>query len=404
MMKRNMIVLIVCGMFLVSFSAFAGPLTGTTQGLFSMEAATNCTPDIKANGSDVPIVISPTTPVSIKVSLNPGDQAGLNAEWWIVAQLKSTFGIFPQYQYYAYVHPTGWLPGINPCIVMPLTALSSTNVLSATLSPGEYEFFFLTDDNVDGIPEGTWVDSVKVSVQKVSVQSSGDTWTDPVTGMVFKWVPGGCYDMGCGPWADSCFSNDPVHKVCVDGFWIGKYEVTQGQWQQIMGNSPSYFRYGDNYPVDRVSWDDCMSFINTLNAQTGSIFRLPTEAEWEYAARSGGREEKYAGGDVLDSLGWYWYNSGSQTHEAGTKAPNGLGIYDMSGNVREWCSDWYGSGYYSISPVDNPQGPPSGASRVNRGGGWYDIAQYCRTAYRGYDYPALGYYLIGFRLVLSSGQ
>ena len=115
--------------------------------------------------------------------------------------------------------------------------------------------------------------------------------------------------------------------------------------------------------METVSWDDCQIFIDDLNSQSGSVFRLPTEAEWEYAARSGGREEKYAGGDDLNSLGWYYINSGGHTHEAGTKAANGLGIYDMSGNVYEWCSDWYVHDYYSSSPRDNPQGPSSGSSR-----------------------------------------
>ena len=270
-----------------------------------------------------------------------------------------------------------------------------------TLPVGNYTFYFAVDDP-DGMATGPWwgMDSVEVTVQ-----SSGNTWTDPVTGMVFKWVAGGCYDMGCGAWTDSCDDDElPVHEVCVDGFWIGKYEVTQGQWQQIMGSNPSYFERGDNYPVEQVSWDDCKNFINTLNAQSGSTFRLPTEAEWEYAARSGGQEEKYAGGDDLDSLGWYGDNSGDKTHEAGTKAPNGLGIYDMSGNVWEWCSDWYAYDYYANSPVDNPQGPSSGSYRVGRGGSCLDRALRCRAAGRNYFTPAIGHRNLGFRLVLSAGQ
>ena len=232
----------------------------------------------------------------------------------------------------------------------------------------------------------------------------GDTWTDPVTGMVFVWVPGGCYDMGCGDWTDTCGSDEfPVHEVCVDGFWIGKYEVTQGQWQQIMGSNPSYFKSGDNYPVERVRWVDCQEFIVALNSQSGDTFRFPTEAEWEYAARSGGREEKYAGGDELDSLAWYGSNSGSHTHEAGTKAPNGLGIYDMSGNVWEWCSDRYASDYYSVSPRDNPQGSTSGTSRVIRGGSWgYYGSLDCRAADRHSYWSIEGGSTTGFRLALSS--
>ena len=246
--------------------------------------------------------------------------------------------------------------------------------------------------------------SGSLKFQMLSILSP-PTWTDPVTGMVFVWVAGGCYEMGCGSWTDNCDDNEkPVHQVCVDGFWIGKYEVTQGQWEQIMGSNPSHFDSGDNYPVETVSWDDCQIFIDDLNSRSGNIFRLPTEAEWEYAARSGGREEKYAGGDNLDSLGWYLNNSESRTHEAGTKVANGLGIYDMSGNVYEWCSDWYASGYYAGSPPDNPQGPSTGSFRVGRGAGWRDFAWFCRSAFRGRNTPGYRDFNLGFRLAFSAGQ
>ena len=247
--------------------------------------------------------------------------------------------------------------------------------------------------------------SLKYQMLSIRLHPGGDTWTDPVTGMEFVWVEGGCYEMGCGDWTGSCDDNEsPVHEVCVNGFWIGKYEVTQGQWQQIMGSNPSHFDSGDNYPVETVSWDDCQILIDALNSQSGNIFRLPTEAEWEYAARSGGQEEKYAGGDDLDSLGWYRANSGDHTHEVGTKAANGLGIYDMSGNVLEWCSDLYDSNYYYISPPDNPQGPSSGSSRVIRGGSWGSYAQYCRAADRRGINPVGRSSYMGFRLVLFPGQ
>ena len=246
--------------------------------------------------------------------------------------------------------------------------------------------------------------SLKYQMLSMRLHPGGGTWTDPVTGMVFVWVEGGCYEMGCGDWTDGCGDSEyPVHEVCVNGFWMGKYEVTQGQWQQVMGSNPSYFDYGDYFPVEQVSWDDCQEFIDDLNSQRGSVFRLPTEAEWEYAARSGGLEEKYAGGDDLDRLGWYDANSGDRTHQVGTKVANGLGIYDMSGNVWEWCSDRYDSNYYYISPPDNPQGPPSGSFRVFRGGSWGNSAQGCRSALRNRSSP-FRFYRIGFRLVLSPGQ
>lgn len=246
---------------------------------------------------------------------------------------------------------------------------------------------------------------VRESDPRPTPPPEGKTWTDPVTGMDFVWVPGGCFDRGCGDWDGECCDSElPVREVCLDGFWMGKYEVTQGQWTQIMGSNSSNFQSGDNYPVEQVSWYDTQDFIAELNSQGFSTFRLPTEAEWEYAARSGGREEKYAGGDDLDNLSWYSGNSGMETHEVGTKAANGLGIYDMSGNVSEWVSDWYESNYYSESPQDNPQGPETGSFRVLRGGSWYELAPYCRAAYRFYSSPDYRESGIGFRLALSPGQ
>jgi len=229
----------------------------------------------------------------------------------------------------------------------------------------------------------------------------GDTWTEPITGMEFVFVPGGCFQMGSNDGNDD---EKPVHEVCVDGFWLGKYEVTQGQWQKIMGNNPSYFKEGDNYPVEQVSWRDCQEFIKKLNRRSGSSFRLPTEAEWEYAARSGGKDEKYAGGNDVDRVAWYDSNSGSflrknSTHPVGTKAANGLGLYDMSGNVWEWCSDWYGSDYYGRSQEHNPTGPASGSNRVNRGGGWYGKPGWVRSAGRYRFRPAFRDDYLGFRLV-----
>ena len=222
-------------------------------------------------------------------------------------------------------------------------------------------------------------------------------WTEPSTGMEFVWVPGGCFEMG-----SNAGNNDetPVHKVCVDGFWMGKYEVTQGQWQKIMGNDPARFKKGSDYPVEYVSWEDCQLFIGKLNGQSGKTFRLPTEAEWEYACRSGGRDEQYAGGDDCDQVAWYRSNSSSSTHAVGGKAANGLGLYDMSGNVWEWCLDWYADNYYSSSPTDNPQGPLSGSLRVNRGGSWDYYSWGLRSSYRSRYLPSSRYISLGFRLVL----
>ena len=238
-----------------------------------------------------------------------------------------------------------------------------------------------------------------------AVTKPDDTRAEPHTGMEFVWVPGGCFEMGCGDWDDECRTNElPVREICLDGFWIGKYEVTQGQWQKVMGSNPSNFKKGDNYPVEEVSWNDTQEYIRRLNSQSSaSGFRLPTEAEWEYACRGGGRKEKYCGGNSAGRVAWYKDNSRGTTHPVGRKDPNALGIYDMSGNVWEWVSDWYDGNYYSVSPRDNPQGPETGSYRVYRGGSWFPLARFCRAAYRRYDGP--GYWIsIGFRLVLSPGQ
>lgn len=192
----------------------------------------------------------------------------------------------------------------------------------------------------------------------------------------------------------------PAHQVTLSSYYLGDTEVTQELWEAVMGSNPSYFT-GFKLPVEKVSWDDCQSFIRKLNAMTGRTFRLPTEAEWEYAARGGIRSMgyKYAGSDDLDTVAWHDVNSGSNTHRVATKAPNELGIYDMSGNVNEWCHDWYDR--YSFISLTNPQGPKSGNVRVCRGGGWNYKAECCRSFYRNCFDPSRRYYNLGLRLALT---
>ena len=189
----------------------------------------------------------------------------------------------------------------------------------------------------------------------------------------------------------------------VSDFWVGKYTVTQGQWQKVMGNNPSSFKSGDNYPVEQVSWNDIQEFIQELNQKTGKRYRLPTEAEWEYAARSGGDEEKWAGTSdesELEEYAWYDKNSGRQTHPVGQKKPNALGLYDMSGNVWEWCEDWYDEKYYRNSPKNDPRGPSSGQYKVLRGGSWSTITGGIRTSFRNWNVRTHRHFSYGFRLVL----
>lgn len=219
-------------------------------------------------------------------------------------------------------------------------------------------------------------------------------------GMEFAYVAPGTFMMGSPSGEDGRDSDEKQHQVTLTrGFYMQTTEVTQGQWKAVMGNNPSYFKNcGDNCPVEKVSWNDAQEFIQKLNQREGrELYRLPTEAEWEYAARSGGKNEKYSGSNNIDQVAWYRSNSNSQTHKVGTKSPNGLGIYDMSGNVWEWCQDWYGE--YPSGSVTNPTGPSSGSARVLRGGGWISSAAGCRSAYRDRYDPGNRSYSLGFRLL-----
>jgi len=218
------------------------------------------------------------------------------------------------------------------------------------------------------------------------------------------FVKGGCFQMG-DSLGEGARDEKPVHEVCVDDFSIGRYEVTQGQWEKVMGQNPAHFPRGEDYPVETVSWNDAREYIGSLNRKSGKTYRLPTEAEWEYACRSGGRVEKYCGGDNPEELAWHKGNSRGATRLVGTKAPNGLGIYDMSGNVWEWVGDWYDQGYYSDSPKRNPPGSSSGTYRVRRGGSWRVSPQDVRSTVRETGVPnRLRSYNVGFRLVLPPIQ
>jgi formylglycine-generating enzyme required for sulfatase activity len=216
-------------------------------------------------------------------------------------------------------------------------------------------------------------------------------------------VKGGCFQMG-DTFGDGGKDEKPVHEVCVSDFYIGKYEVTQAQWVSIMEKNPSTFT-GDHRPVEQVSWNDVQEFILKLSAESGLAYRLPTEAEWEYAARSGGKREKWAGvsdKSRLADYAWYDANSGEKTHVVGIKKPNVLGIYDMSGNVSEWVQDRYGDLYYEESPRDNPQGPMAGSIRVLRGSSWYSTPKAFRASLRSGSSPSSRYSYLGFRLVLPA--
>lgn len=216
------------------------------------------------------------------------------------------------------------------------------------------------------------------------------------------YVSGGTFTMGSTSeqGSDAYDDEKPTHNVTLSSYYICKYEVTQALWRAVMGSNPSNFK-GDNLPVECVSWNDCQTFINRLNSYTGRNFRLPTEAEWEFAARGGNysRHYKYSGSNYIGDVAWYDDNSGNRTHPVGTKQPNELGLYDMSGNVYEWCSDWYGS--YSSYSQSNPTGAASGSHRVLRGGSWIYFARGCRSSYRFSNTPGSSRNDLGLRLVLS---
>lgn len=224
-------------------------------------------------------------------------------------------------------------------------------------------------------------------------------FTDPSTGIEMVYVKGACYQMG-DTFGDGELDEKPAHEVCVDDFYVGKYEVTQGQWKNIMGSNPSYFiSCGDNCPVDNVSWNEAQAFISRLNSKkNGNSYRLPTEAEFEYAQRSGGKGERFSGGNDVDSVAWYNVNSNNENKPVGAKAPNGLGLYDMSGNVWEWTNDWYDSNYYLNSPRNNPQGPVSGIYRVMRGGCSGGPTENQKVVRRGAFRPDDRKAYLGFRL------
>ena len=208
-------------------------------------------------------------------------------------------------------------------------------------------------------------------------------------------VPSGSFMMG----NDKIRNERPSHNVTLSDYYIGETEVTQALWNAVMGENPSYFQ-GEELPVECVSWDDCQKFVKKLNELTGRQFSMPTEAEWEYAARNAGKDNySYSGGNKLRSLAWYSINTSSMPRSVKTKKPNGLGLYDMSGNIFEWCYDWYGA--YNRDASKDPTGPSEGTRRVIRGGSWGYDETYCTVTKRVFYSPDLRSYSIGFRLALK---
>jgi len=282
----------------------------------------------------------------------------------------------------------------------------------------------------------TSVPSVATAAEAFSaeVEAAGErnagSYKDHFFGMEFVYVQGGCYQMG-DTFGDGFPSEQPVHEVCVNDFALAKYDVTVGEFRKftvatgykteaeeeggcgvfngskwVWDASKNWrnpgFNQDDSQPVVCVSRNDAEAFINRFSEVSGMYYRLPTEAEWEYAARSGGKKEKYAGGNDINAVAWYYYNGGLSTHRVGTKQSNGLGLYDMCGNVLQWVQDWYDENYYRDSLRSNPQGPRSGHERVLRGSAWSDEPAYVRATRRSRKPPSHRGSLLGFRLAFSA--
>jgi formylglycine-generating enzyme required for sulfatase activity len=223
-------------------------------------------------------------------------------------------------------------------------------------------------------------------------------------GIEFQWCPPGSFAMGSPLGEQDRESGETLHGVTLtQGFWLSKYELTQAQWEAVMGSNPSLYVGPDN-PVEHVSWNHISDFLVLLNfAKSGATYRLPTEAEWEYACRAGTSTRRYWGDDLSDTqiedYAWHYENSGLHTHPVGQKLPNNWGLYDVIGNVSEWCHDWEGE--YPLGPVTDPQGPDSGSNRVYRGGSCGYHAPPCRSAKRSSSIPA-SYGNVGFRLLRTA--
>ena len=223
-------------------------------------------------------------------------------------------------------------------------------------------------------------------------------WVSPTTGMEFIYIPSGCFNMGTENGFDF---ESPVHNVCIDAFYMGKFEVTQKQWSNFIPNNLSKFT-GKSHPVERVSWKDAKNYILELNsAENTKKYRLPYEAEWEYAARGGTTTQFYWGENIDDNYVWYFGTSNYKTHPVGLKKPNPFGLYDILGNVWEWVEDWFANDFYAKSPIQNPKGPETGKFKVKRGGSQANLISHIKSHTRYRAHPDKRHYINGFRIAFS---
>ncbi len=234
-----------------------------------------------------------------------------------------------------------------------------------------------------------------ISAQEAPIEK---VWVSPSTQMEFIKIPAGCFLMGSNKGFDF---EAPVHKVCVDSFYLGKYEVTQKQWAILKQNDFSKFK-GENHPVQRVSWNDAKNYIQQLNnVEKTQKYRLPSEAEWEYAARGGTATEFFWGDKIDNDYVWYFGTSDYKAHPVGLKKPNPFGLYDILGNVWEWVEDWFSNDYYKNSPTQNPKGPETGRFKVKRGGSQANLISHIKSHTRYRAPPIKRHYINGFRIAFS---
>lgn len=244
---------------------------------------------------------------------------------------------------------------------------------------------------------------MKRSTQSLYEKDLLKTYSNSNVSFTMAPVKGGTFIMGARDIDNNAYNEEkPPHQVKLSDYYIGQTLVTQELWQMVMGNNPSNWK-GNQHPVEQVSWNDCQRFIKLLNNMFHENFRMPTEAEWEYAARGGqlSRGYNYSGGNNLEDVAWFFENSAAASHDVCMKHSNELGIYDMTGNVSEWCSDWFAAAYYMLSPTDNPPGPSTGSFRVIRGGNYSDRATSCRITCRSFLWPTGKLGTVGFRLAMD---
>jgi formylglycine-generating enzyme required for sulfatase activity len=239
--------------------------------------------------------------------------------------------------------------------------------------------------------------------ENVRLKKAGETFTNSLN-MTFVYIPSGTFMMGSPEDEPGRFDNETFHEVTLtQGFYMQTTQVTQGQWKGVMGNNPSRFKDNDDCPIENVSWNNVQEFIGKIKEKEGKIYRLPTEAEWEYACRAGSKTQYYFGSSkkLLSEYAWHgnFFTIFGRTHPVATKKPNAWGLYDMHGNVCEWCEDLYSN--YPSGSVTDPMGPSNGSYRVFRGGGWFSLARYCRSAYRNRWKPDYRDDYVGFRLLLK---